>query len=81
MHFEITQSSAASNRRSPSWYHYEDAVPALGAEKLEEGLHEPCLDGHRAIVEAIRGKQAEEVAYLMQIDIERTQSLLQQFRG
>ncbi|WP_435988384.1 GntR family transcriptional regulator [Sulfitobacter sp. SH24] len=66
---------------STLWLRYGPFMRMLSlhlAPRLEDGLHEPFLDGHHAIVEAIRGKQAENAADLMQKDIERTQTLLQQ---
>ncbi|MFZ3584315.1 GntR family transcriptional regulator [Loktanella sp. DJP18] len=69
---------------SALWLRYGPFMRMLSlhlAPKLEEGLHEPFLDGHRAIVEAIRAKNAKKAADLMQGDIERTQSLLQQLCG
>lgn len=66
---------------STLWLRYGPFMRMLSlhlAPKLEDGLHEPFLDGHHAIVEAIRTKNAKIAADSMQSDIERTQSLLQQ---
>jgi len=45
--------------------------------QLGMGVHEPFMLGHRAIVDAIRSRDAVRAEDLLQDDIERTQRLLQ----
>lgn len=63
------------------WLRYGPYMRMLSAHiapKLAEGLHEPFMRGHRAIVEALRAGDATRAADMMQADIERTQKLLQE---
>lgn len=83
-HFTIyraAQSPVLLQLISTLWLRYGPFMRMLSnhlAPKLADGLHEPFMDGHRAIVEAIRAKDGPRAADLMQGDIERTQALLQQ---
>ena len=63
------------------WLRYGPFMRMLSkhiAPQLAEGLHEPFMEGHRGIVDAVRSRNADLAADLMQQDIERTQRHLQE---
>lgn len=82
-HFSIyraSQSPTLLQLIDTLWLRYGPFMRMLSdhvAPQLDEGVHEPFMQGHRAIVEAIRARDKTQAADLLQADIERTQHLLQ----